>query len=368
MTLGQFCSCGQVKVWEIAPAFRENGNVKTSETLTYGAGPVKNEAPERQNWDKPIEFLLSCIAMSVGLGNLWRFPVTAFENGGGAFLIPYIIVLFVIGKPIYFMEMTLGQFCSCGQVKVWEIAPAFRVLRSDDLPEWKPIYFMEMTLGQFCSCGQVKVWEIAPAFRGVGWAMMVSVVCLVTYYCSLMALSAFYFFASFTSELPWSKCDPSWDKCMDSNPSEGNYTKNFTSYRSSSEIYFLDTVIHQKQNINDGIGYPEWRLVLCLIFSWALIFLVLAKGVQSSGKAAYFMALFPYIVLVALLIKGATLPGAVNGILYFITPRFEELLNPNVNIPHTGLQKIILHSSFKSFLYFLCDGREFSKCCNVVCL
>ena len=48
--------------------------------------------------------------MSVGLGNIWRFPFTAYENGGGAFLIPYIIVLFFIGKPIYFLEMSMGNY------------------------------------------------------------------------------------------------------------------------------------------------------------------------------------------------------------------------------------------------------------------
>uniref|UniRef100_A0A182SKN4 Transporter n=1 Tax=Anopheles maculatus TaxID=74869 RepID=A0A182SKN4_9DIPT len=48
---------------------------------------------ERDQWGKGVEFLMSCIAMSVGLGNVWRFPFVALENGGGAFVIPYIIVL-----------------------------------------------------------------------------------------------------------------------------------------------------------------------------------------------------------------------------------------------------------------------------------
>lgn len=60
----------------------------------------EKEAQEssRTNWSNGLEFLMSCISVSVGLGNVWRFPFTAFENGGGAFLIPYIIVLFLIGK------------------------------------------------------------------------------------------------------------------------------------------------------------------------------------------------------------------------------------------------------------------------------
>ena len=78
---------------------------------------------EQQNWDSPMEFLLSCISMSVGLGNVWRFPFTAYANGGGAFLIPYLIVLLFIGRPLYFLEMVLGQFSSKGSVKVWKCVP-----------------------------------------------------------------------------------------------------------------------------------------------------------------------------------------------------------------------------------------------------
>ena len=69
---------------------------------------------------------MSCIALSVGLGNVWRFPFVALENGGGAFLIPYIIVLLLVGKPIYYLEMILGQFSSRGGVKVFDCAPIMR--------------------------------------------------------------------------------------------------------------------------------------------------------------------------------------------------------------------------------------------------
>ena len=68
----------------------------------------EDDGDGRQQWSNPIEFLLSCISMSVGLGNVWRFPFTAYENGGGAFIIPYIIVLLLIGRPFYLLE--LGQF------------------------------------------------------------------------------------------------------------------------------------------------------------------------------------------------------------------------------------------------------------------
>lgn len=83
-------------------------------------------------------------------------------------------------------------------------------------------------------------------------------------------------------------------------------------------------------NIDDGIGAPEWRLSLCLLFCWIVIALVLIKGVTTSGKVAYFTALFPYLVLISLLIRGVTLDGAVDGILFFLTPDFTKLQNPQV--------------------------------------
>lgn len=64
--------------------------------------------------------------MSVGLGNIWRFPFVAYDNGGGAFLIPYLIILVLIGRPLYFLEMVLGQFSSKGSVKLWSVVPLGR--------------------------------------------------------------------------------------------------------------------------------------------------------------------------------------------------------------------------------------------------
>ena len=84
--------------------------------------------------------------LQVGLGNVWRFPYNAYANGGGAFLIPYIIVLMLIGRPLYFMELAMGQFSSASSVKVLQVL-TFRC------------YFL---------C-YYQVWNMVPAVRGVGF-------------------------------------------------------------------------------------------------------------------------------------------------------------------------------------------------------
>jgi solute carrier family 6 amino acid transporter-like protein 5/7/9/14 len=89
-------------------------------------------------------------------------------------------------------------------------------------------------------------------------------------------------------------------------------------------------VLNEPDSIEDGIGDPDWRLTIGLFVFWVTIFLVVIRGVQSSGKAAYFLALFPYVVMITLLIRGATLPGAGEGIRNFFEPQWEELLNPKV--------------------------------------
>jgi solute carrier family 6 amino acid transporter-like protein 5/7/9/14 len=80
----------------------------------------------REGWSNRCEFVMSCITSAVGLGNIWRFPFIAAQNGGGAFLIPYLLVVLFIGRPLYIMELGMGQFTSRGPVKCWEMAPFFR--------------------------------------------------------------------------------------------------------------------------------------------------------------------------------------------------------------------------------------------------
>lgn len=89
-------------------------------------------------------------------------------------------------------------------------------------------------------------------------------------------------------------------------------------------------VLQEKDSIDDGIGLPDWKLTLCLFASWFSVIVVTFKGVKSLGKASYFLAIFPYVVLICLMLRSVTLTGAGNGILFFVTPKWSKLLEPTV--------------------------------------
>uniref|UniRef100_A0A8C1J5X9 Transporter n=1 Tax=Cyprinus carpio TaxID=7962 RepID=A0A8C1J5X9_CYPCA len=266
----------------------------------------RDENKARGNWSNKLDFILSMVGYAVGLGNVWRFPYLAFQNGGGAFLIPYLIMLGLAGVPIFLLEVSLGQFASQGPV---------------------------------------SVWKAIPALQGCGIAMLIISVLIAIYYNIIMCWTLYYLFASLKGTLPWATYScilrdrnitsiKNTTFCLSAN-AVGNLSKflNVTAdnktYVSPSEEYFKYNVLH----ISKGIEYPgdiRWALAACLFLAWLIVYASLAKGIKSSGKVVYFTATFPYVVLVILLIRGVTLPGAGSGILYFITPKWEKLNDAKV--------------------------------------
>ncbi|KAF2901807.1 hypothetical protein ILUMI_04380 [Ignelater luminosus] len=298
-----------------------------TKTVQNGNGPVAITIEKEENraqWGHSMEFLMSCIAMSVGLGNIWRFPFIAYQNGGGAFLIPYIIVLIVIGRPMYYMDMGLGQFSSKGNVKMFA--------------------------------------SLFPAFKGVGYSQLVGCGSVATYYCAIMGITLFYLFNSFTSNLPWSECNKEWEikeniTCIASSEKGGSMNGSLNAL-SSSELWFTREVLKEKTQIDDGLGTPDWKLTLCLLLAWIITAFVSIRGVKSSGKVSYFLALFPYVIMFALLVRAVTLEGSAEGILYFIRPDWDKLLTAEVWYAavtqcffslNVGGGAIIMYSSYNNF-------------------
>lgn len=80
----------------------------------------------------------------------------------------------------------------------------------------------------------------------------------------------------------------------------------------------------------DELGSFRVELLVALIVAWILVYFCLWKGIKSSGKVVYFTATFPYVVLVILLIRGVTLPGASKGIKFYLEPDWKKLADAKV--------------------------------------
>lgn len=216
----------------------ENGKTSNAVYIVESTDTIvssTNSEPQRENWGNSIEFLMSCIAMSVGLGNVWRFPFTALENGGGAFLFPYLIVLFVIGRPLYFLEMVIGQFSSRNSIDVYDLSPMFR---GNSYGLFR--FFSSSEI--FFSINTIILIYYTMKFQGAGYGQLIAIFLLSTYYASIMALIGRYLYDSFRSPLPWTHCKAEWSNCIDPTGRSTNGSlygsMNSTKIMSSSEHYF----------------------------------------------------------------------------------------------------------------------------------
>uniref|UniRef100_A0A3Q3LNF5 Transporter n=1 Tax=Mastacembelus armatus TaxID=205130 RepID=A0A3Q3LNF5_9TELE len=231
-----------------------------------------------QTWTRQMDFIMSCVGFAVGLGNVWRFPYLCYKNGGGVFLIPYLLIVFIGGIPVFFLEIALGQFMKQGGV---------------------------------------SAWNIAPLFKGLGLASMVIVFFCNTYYIMILVWGLYFLFHSFTNPLPWATCGHPWNT--------PNCTQDFHRTCNNHIIEFWERKVLR---LSGGLHEPgdiSYEMVLCLIATWVIVYFCMWKGVKSTGKVVYFTALFPYLVLVVLLAHGVTLPGALDGIVYYLKPDWSKL-------------------------------------------
>lgn len=172
----------------------------TSSIVLHPPEYVEVIDPTRETWNKKVDFLLSVIGFAVDLANVWRFPYLCYKNGGGAFLIPFAIMLAVGGVPLFYMELALGQYHRKGAITCWG--------------------------------------RIVPAFKGIGYAVVLIAFYVDFYYNVIIAWSLYYFIHSFSSILPWTTCNNLWNSpdCRVS-PAIVNTTQ------SLDHVYSIDSLV-----------------------------------------------------------------------------------------------------------------------------
>ena len=213
---------------------------------------------KRDIWSSRTAFILASIGSAVGLGNVWRFPYIAYKYGGGAFLIPFFVCIFVAGIPLLILEFYLGQSSQQG-------APG----------AWKKIG---------------KNWEI------LGWFAIFIGFVIVSYYAVIMGWAFGYLGKSLS-------------------------LNSITSW----ETFFYKDFLNLSPSITQ-LGGIRLVILFGLLLTWISMVLIVFKGTKSVGKVVMITVPLPFLILILFVIRGAALPGASQGLKYFLTPDFNALL------------------------------------------
>ncbi len=238
---------------------------------------------QRENWGSRAGFVLAAIGSAVGLGNLWGFPYKVHANGGGAFLIPYTLAMLLIGIPLLILEFSLGHMTQ-------RAAPdAFRGINRRSEP--------------------------------VGWWGIILGFVIITYYPVILAWCGSFLVECVKSiftggELPWA--------------GKGNEgVKN--------AVNFFDNTYLQSWTPADAEkGVPAWsfgRLVTPITISlgvmWLSMYLCIFRGLKLVSKVVLWTVPLPWIMLMILTVRGLTLPGAAEGLNFYLHPDWSRLAEPD---------------------------------------
>jgi len=222
----------------------------------------------RERWSNRTLFIFAAIGSAIGLGNIWRFPYLSYEYGGGVFLIPWVIGLIVLGIPWMMMEFGMGRYFQKGAPGVFE--------------------------------GIGKKWE------WVGWWPVFCAFLIDTYYVVILAWSLRYVVSSAT--MAWGVGEAG---------------------AAGAGAYFFEQVL----NLSSGpsvLGAPVLPLLGFLALTWVILFFIMFKGARVIGKVAVWTVTVPWALLLVLLVRGLTLPGAIDGLNYYLSPDLAALGNVDV--------------------------------------
>ena len=228
---------------------------------------------QRESWGTRSAFILAAIGSAVGLGNLWGFPYKVYSFGGGAFLIPYIIALFVVGIPLMILEFSLGHYTQ-------RAAPdAFKTAHR--------------------------------RFEVVGWWGILLGFVIVTYYPVILAYCLSFLWYSIKGilnggQLPWAG-------------------RGIEGVANAKDFFF-----NQYLGYTEGVelGGIRWNIVCPLVITWLGMYFCIFRGVKLVGRIVWLTVPLPWLMLLILTVRGLTLEGAMQGLAYYLDPVWSELAKP----------------------------------------
>ena len=283
--------------------------------------PAAPQLEIREHWGSKIGVILAVAGSAVGLGNFLRFPGVAVNNGGGAFMIPYIISFLVLGIPIAWCEWTMGRLGG--------------------------------RFGQNNAPGiMYALWRRAPA-KAIGAMTLLIPVVIYMYYILLEAWCLDYclfFLKGGFSEL---------FGAATTNIVAGS-SEEVTAVVGATSKHFVSTFGMGAHGDLMGDGGLFWLVVICFLVNFAIIYRGVSRGIEVFCKWA-----MPALIIcaVVILVRVLTLPNISTGLGFMWNPRWEKLLEPQVWLAAAGQ---IFFSLSVGFGLILCYSSYLRKNDDVV--
>lgn len=216
----------------------------------------------RERWTWRGAFVVAAIGSAVGLGNIWRFPYVVYAHGGGAFLLPFLVALITAGIPLMMLEFTLGS--------------------------------------RFAGAAPLAMKRAKPSFEFVGWWSVLAGFAIITYYAAILGWSLRYLWGAFTLE-----------------------------WGADAGTYLYAKVLQIMPVLESGaygsLMGVSTELIVPFVLGWLAIFFVVFSGVKGLGKVVMITMPLPFILILVLMVRGLTLPGAVDGLNFYLATDFSRL-------------------------------------------
>jgi len=170
-----------------------------------------------------------------------------------------------------------------------------------------PLMILELSFGHhFKLAAPLSFSKVNKKFEWIGWWAVIVGFMITTYYAVVMAWGLNY--TVFSTTQAWGK-------------DTGDFFYNHFLNLTSGHFDF------------GGIQLP---IIIALVVSWILIVGAIWKGAKTVSKVVYFTVFVPWLLLILFVIRGVTLPGAMDGLKFYLTPHFEKLLDPSVWVAAYG--------------------------------
>ncbi|MCK5802137.1 MAG: sodium-dependent transporter [Lentisphaeria bacterium] len=253
---------------------------------------------KRESWSGSMGFILAAAGSAVGLGNIWKFPYITGQNGGGAFVLVYLLCILVIGLPVMLCEITLGRHTQRNPVGAFKaLAP-----RNSRLAQW-------------IGAGALLNGIFLVYFGRYGWAVLAILIGLAILRYGWVVVGVMGVLAGFVI-LAFYSVVAGW--------TIGYVVKAAALQTGFTEVtQATDAFVAFVGNAGLAILCHALFMGMCI----GIVMLGVQKGIERASKVLMPML---FLILGALIIRGLTLPGAMAGVRFYLSPDFSKITAESV--------------------------------------